>query len=233
VTLPAFDGSSRTISLEPSLSPSQNLERLFRQARRAREGARRIAPRLTDALQRRAALEAARCALSSSQVSPAQLQEVAALLEAPSSTRSSARRRAALSGPRRPYRSFQLTEGIIAKVGRSARDNDALTFHHAKGNDLWLHTRDVAGCHVVVPQPGKDLSVPHEVLLDAAHLAVWFSPARHAARADVRYALRKHVRKPGRGAAAGLVHVSHERVIHIVIDPARMQRLLGSEVAST
>lgn len=233
VTLQDFDGSSRTVCLEPSLSPSQNLERLFRRARRARAGAGHIAPRLADAIQRRDELEAARAVLASGSASPAQLQAFAALLDAPPSARGSARRRAALTGPRRPYRSFQLREDVVAKVGRSAKDNDALTFHVAKGNDLWLHTRDVAGCHVVVPQQGRDLALSHEILLDAAHLAIWFSPSRHASRADVRYAPRKHVRKPGRGAPAGLVHVSHERVIHIVVEPARIQRLLANEVASS
>lgn len=233
VTLQDFDGTARTVSLDPSLSPSQNLERLFRRAKRARTGASHIAPRLADALQRREELEAARVVLTSGSASPTELQEFAALLDAPPSARASARRRAALTGPRRPYRSFQLTGDVVARVGRSAKDNDALTFHVAKGNDLWLHTRDVAGCHVVVPQQGRDLALPHEALLDAAHLAVWFSPSRHAARADVRYAHKKHVRKPGRGAPAGFVHVSHERVIHIVIETDRMKRLLANEVAST
>ena len=114
-------------------------------------------------------------------------------------------------------------------VGRSARDNDALTFHHAKGNHTWLHARGVAGSHVIVPRALDGLD--GELLIDAAHLAAWFSPSRGEARVDVQLALRKHVRKPAPGAPPGFVHIAKERVVHLVVDEARTRRLLDAERA--
>ena len=107
----------------------------------------------------------------------------------------------------------------------------------SSGNDLWLHTRDVPGAHVVVPLAGAPID--EQTLLDAATLAVWFSPARpdeapvpgtpQAAlvQADVTYALRKLIRKP-RGAAPGRVSVAGGQTIRVRLEPERLQRLLAS-----
>src|SRR5690606_26445001 len=108
----------------------------------------------------------------------------------------------------------------------SAKDNDELTLHLAKGNDLWLHARGVAGSHVIVPCD-KSGELPPDVLLDAAHLAAWFSPLRKSERVDVQYTQRKHLRKPGKGAPAGLVLVPKERVLHLRVEEERVRRLLA------
>jgi predicted ribosome quality control (RQC) complex YloA/Tae2 family protein len=129
--------------------------------------------------------------------------------------------------PRLPYRSFRALHGSEIRVGRSARDNDDLTFHHARGNDAWLHTSDVPGSHVVLCLAGAPESDPEE-LLDAAHLAVHFSPLRGSRRASVHVARRKEVHKP-RGAKAGLVTLSGGRILHLRVQPERMTRLLGDQ----
>ncbi len=68
---------------------------------------------------------------------------------------------------------------------------------------------------------------PEEVL-DAAHLAVHFSPLKGARRADVHVARRKEVHKP-RGAPAGLVTLSGGRNLAVRLQPERLERLLSPE----
>ena len=128
---------------------------------------------------------------------------------------------------RLPYKTFTACRGSEVRVGRAARDNDHLTFRHANGNDLWLHTADAPGSHVVLRLPGKEDPDAEEVL-DAATLAVHFSPLSEASRADVHVARVKEVKKP-RGAKPGLVTLSGGKTLHVRMQPERLERLLSRE----
>src|SRR5699024_8149829 len=51
---------------------------------------------------------------------------------------------------RRPFREARSSDGFRLLVGRSAKDNDTLTLRIARGRDVWMHARDVAGSHVII-----------------------------------------------------------------------------------
>lgn len=221
-----WSGAPRTLTLDPALDGKGNLEALFKRARRARAAVERAAPRLAEAEERLAVVEVLRTRLAPTPPAPGALDEARALLARPE-TGGSARRKAARAGRRQPWRAFAVALGVVARVGRGARDNDALV-KSARGNDLWLHARGHQGAHVIVPSTGAD--VPADVLLDAAHLAAHFSSARGEGHVDVQTARVKHLRKPGPGAPAGLVHVTHESVVHLRVDDDRVRRLLAAEV---
>jgi predicted ribosome quality control (RQC) complex YloA/Tae2 family protein len=109
-------------------------------------------------------------------------------------------------------------------VGRGAAENDQLTVRVAKGNDLWLHVRGRTGAHVVLRLP-RGGAPDQESLIDAAHLAAWFSDARGESAPEVVYTRAKHVRKV-KGAAPGAVTYSQERGLALRVEPARVERLL-------
>jgi predicted ribosome quality control (RQC) complex YloA/Tae2 family protein len=89
-----------------------------------------------------------------------------------------------------------------------------------------MHTADSPGSHVVLRVPKG--TEPHpEDLIDAAHLAVHFSPQKSASRVRVHVARRKEVHKP-RGAKPGLVTLSGGKILDVRVQPARLQRLLGA-----
>src|SRR5207237_10262485 len=127
---------------------------------------------------------------------------------------------------RLPYRKFTSQTGAPILIGRSARDNDALTLRVAHGNDLWLHARGVQGAHVIVPGAGE--SPDARTLADAALLALHFSSARGQDGAEVAWTRRKHVRKP-KGAAPGSVFVTQEKVLRIRLEEDRLAALLRTE----
>jgi predicted ribosome quality control (RQC) complex YloA/Tae2 family protein len=112
-------------------------------------------------------------------------------------------------------RSYLSSDGFEILVGRTARDNDYLTFKVAKPNDLWLHTGDYSGSHVVVRNATRK-EVPHRTLIEAAQLAAQFSQARKDPKVDVHYTQRKFVSKP-KGSAPGLVRLT--RFKNITVEP--------------
>lgn len=117
---------------------------------------------------------------------------------------------------RYPFRHFRL-EGYEIFVGRSARNNDELSFKFAHKNDLWLHAKDVTGSHVIIRQrPGKEL--PITVLEYAAQLAAYYSKRKNDTLVPVQYTPRKYIRKR-KGDPPGLVAVDREDVI--MVEPVR------------
>ncbi|MGI8586254.1 MAG: Rqc2 family fibronectin-binding protein [Chloroflexia bacterium] len=104
------------------------------------------------------------------------------------------------------------SDGHTVMYGRSARQNDALTFSVALPEDLWLHARGVPGSHVVIRTGGRP--VPESAVAEAARLAARHSKARTAGAVDVIVTEKRHVRRIP-GAPPGLVTVSHERVMRV------------------
>ncbi len=223
------DMKPRTIALDPKLAPRENLERIFDRAKKLERSRSAVAGEIAIAMDKIAKLEAllASARAEGAEIPALESEAVAqGWIDAPQSTLEG---RKEAPAPRLPYRTFAAVAGGEIRVGRNARDNDDLTFHHARGNDLWLHTADAPGSHVVLRlEKGAE---PHsEELLDAAHLAVHFSPLAGATRARVHVARRKEVHKP-RGAKPGLVTLSGGRVLELRLQPDRLARLLGTQRA--
>ena len=129
--------------------------------------------------------------------------------------------------PRRLHpRRYQTKDGLEIWVGRNDDANDFLTTKLARGNDLFFHLDGAPGSHVVL-KVEKGSEPAHESILDACELAVHFSKAKRADRADVHIVPIKQVKKP-KGAKAGLVWVTGGRSLHLWREESRLERLMAS-----
>lgn len=220
------DGVKRVLALDPRRTPRENVELYFERYRKLVRAEASVHQELELARGKARDLAALLEELERTESDPQELEAraLASGLLDPRQEGDARKRRPPEA--RKPYRTFQGTRGSEIRVGRSARDNDELTFKHSRGNDLWLHTADAPGSHVVLRLANAPEPDPED-LLDAAHLAVHFSPLRGAARAQVHIARRKEVHKP-RGAKPGLVTLSGGRVLGLRLQPERLQRLLQS-----
>jgi len=109
-----------------------------------------------------------------------------------------------------PFRTFSKASYDIF-VGKSAKNNDLLSFKFANKEDLWLHAKDVSGSHVIIRQkPGQN--IPEMVLEYAAGLAAYYSKRRMDGLVPVTYTPRKYIRKR-KGDPPGMVVVEREDVI--------------------
>ena len=127
----------------------------------------------------------------------------------------------------RPYRTFRAESGRQILVGRGPSENDTLSTKIARGRDVWFHTRDWPGAHVLLRMDHKDESPQTEELLDAATLAAHFSK-RSDTVVDVSYTRAKHVRKHG-DLPPGRVFIANESTIAVKMEEERLERLLESE----
>jgi len=110
------------------------------------------------------------------------------------------------------------------RVGRNARENDQLLRSYVRGNDTWLHCRDYSGGYVFIRGP-KGKTIPLEILLDAANLAIKFSKAREEDQADLHYTQVKYLRRAKEGPR-GLVIPTQEKNLLVKKDESRLKRLL-------
>lgn len=120
------------------------------------------------------------------------------------------------------FRRFTSQGGYDIWVGRSREENQELTIRRARPDDLWFHVKQSPGSHVVLFCGKANPSL--EDLLDAAQLAVYYSPAKHSSTVAVDYTRRKFVRKRPH-AEAGQVLYEREKTLYITPEPDRLRRL--------
>src|SRR5262249_34454892 len=112
-------------------------------------------------------------------------------------------------------RRFVSPDGFTVLVGRSAADNDVLTFKLGEPRDAWLHVAAGSGSHVIVRNPEGLERMPRDTLRFAAALAARYSKAKHGGNVTVHMATCADVSKP-RGLLPGQVQ------------PRRFSRVQGS-----
>lgn len=93
--------------------------------------------------------------------------------------------------------------GYTILIGRNNKQNDKLTLKTARKEDLWFHTKDIPGSHVIIQKQG-DAEIPEEVIYRAAQYAAYYSKARQSSKVPVDYTEVKQVKKPN-GARPGMV----------------------------
>lgn len=110
-----------------------------------------------------------------------------------------------------PHR-YTLSNGMTVLVGKNNKENDYLTFNTAGNRDLWLHTKDIPGSHVIVQSSGQDLD--EKAIFEAAAIAAYHSKARTSENVPVDYVPVKYVKKPA-GAKPGMVIFTNNRTVWV------------------
>ena len=97
-------------------------------------------------------------------------------------------------------------------VGKNNKENDWLTFTFANKNDIWLHTKDIQGSHVILKNSGQNVS--DDTLVKCAKLAVEHSKAKLSSNVPVDYCKVQYVKKPN-SAKPGMVIFTNNKTISV------------------
>lgn len=115
-------------------------------------------------------------------------------------------------------RIFELPNGFKILAGKSAADNDFLTFKVAGQNDLWFHVRGASGSHTVLKISDGEISnrekAPKDFIEAAASIAAFYSKAKNTTKINVAYTEVRNVSKY-RGPNTGSVVVKNERLVKV------------------
>lgn len=115
---------------------------------------------------------------------------------------------------------FTASDGTLIYVGHNNKQNEYVTHKLAHRNDIWLHTLNIPGSHVVI----KTNNPSEETILEAAQLAAFYSKAGQSASVPIDYTEVRHVKKPS-GAKPGFVTYTNQKTLSITPNEKVIQAL--------
>lgn len=121
-----------------------------------------------------------------------------------------------------PPARFLSDDGFVILVGRNNKQNDKLTLKDSDKSDIWLHTKNIHGSHVIICCEGRP--VPESTLIQAAQLAAYHSKGRDSAQVPVDYTQVRFVKKPA-GAKPGMVIFTNNKTLFVTPDEELTARL--------
>jgi predicted ribosome quality control (RQC) complex YloA/Tae2 family protein len=219
ITLNDFEtGEPVTIKLNPEKNPAQNAQYVYKQSQKLKRAKDAVMPLLTavdgeiDYLsQVQTALNQLRSENTGSaedlqalvEIKEELVQQEYLIAERQSSDRQ-------VDQDSQPYR-LTAPSGCEIWIGRNNRQNDLLSFRTAVEYDLWFHTQEIPGSHVLLRLPPGGVASEQDLQF-TADLAAYYSQARESEQVPVIYTEPKHVYKP-KGAKPGMVIYKQETVI--------------------
>lgn len=115
---------------------------------------------------------------------------------------------------------FISSEGADIFVGKNNIQNDRLTMHFASSDDLWLHTKDIHGSHVII----KGDSYGDKTVAEGAMLAAFYSKARFSSNIPVDATKRRYIKKPS-GSPLGKVTYTNQTTYYITPDERKIKEI--------
>lgn len=195
-----------SIQLKQDLTPSENAQRYFTRYRKLNVAGKRVRIEI-----RKTRLEISYFEQLLQQLEHASVEDIEEIreeLREEGYLRKQRKGRRKLNKPK-PEQYFS-SDGTPIYVGKNNRQNDYLTHRLAHRTDIWLHTKNIPGSHVVLRS-----NTPSQLALEeAAVLAAYFSRAQQSESVAVDYTEVRHVNKP-RGAKPGFVTYVNEQTLFV------------------
>lgn len=227
VSLEDFYTSERVeIKLDPMYNPIQNAQRYFKIYNKSTKAIKHLELLMARNNEEIDYLETVLLSIDQAETLEL-LEEVVEELEKEQYLKEKSKKRRKELARSQP-RSYLSSDGLTILVGRNNRQNDHLTLKQAERTDLWLHTKEVPGTHVILKVPPRVRSihdVPDRSLEEAACLAAQYSKAAQSDKVAVDYTFRSNVKKPA-GARPGMVVYDNYWTIMVnprTIDPEKFK----------
>lgn len=113
-------------------------------------------------------------------------------------------------------------DGFMIFAGKNNNQNDYLTLKFASKKDIWLHTKDIPGSHVIIKTDGRE--VPDETIMTGAIISAYHSKGRQSSNVPIDYTYVKFVKKPS-GAKPGMVIYENFKTIYVTPHEEEVKKL--------
>ena len=210
-----YDGTPVTIKLNPVLSPTDNAQAYYKRYnkfKRAQSEVRQQLEATESALAYLASLDASLLTATTKN----EIEEIRQEMVAQGLLKEMGKKKKAPLQKSQPLH-IKLREGVDLYIGKNNKQNDYVTFTIGGPRDLWLHTKDIPGSHIIMkaaaPQEG-DIAL-------AVELAAYFSKARSGSNVPVDCVERRYVKKPA-GAKPGFVIFTNQRTYYATPEEQRL-----------
>lgn len=211
------------IELNPTKTPNENAQAFFKKYNKAKIGAEKAAIQAEKSQEELSYLQSILDSLETA-LNDNDLVDIRIELE----NAGYAKRRYQAKGKEKKYIpsvSKVVIDGYDVYVGKNNQQNDYVTTKIGRNADLWLHTKEIHGAHVIVKAKQNIDGFSNQVIESAALLAAWFSKGKFGANIPVDYTLRKNVHKPS-GAKPGMVIYTDQQTCYVTPEETVINQLL-------
>ena len=216
-------GESITIRMDQRLSVVENVQAYYKKYDKLKRGKELLEQQLQHCLDDIQYMSSIEASLESS-TRLAEINDIKAELIASGILREKPKKHAA-EKQSQPFK-FTAPDGTQILVGKNNYQNDRLTFKTANPGDIWLHTQNIPGSHVILRCDGAEPA--EDTLLLASYLAVHFSKAQGSSKVPVDYTRARFVKKPS-GAKPGFVIFTNQTTLYVTPEAEVLQPVLLQE----
>jgi len=227
ITLPDFfseqsDAPQITIAIDPDLSLLANAQQYYAKYNKLKRAQQSLTEQLTACKQELSYLASIEFALDHT-TTTSEMLDIRHELILTGYLKSNKRRQS--TPPSQPLK-VDAPDGTAILIGKNNYQNDLVTFKYAQADDIWLHTKDIPGSHVILRTGNCEPS--DQALAAAAQLAAYFSKARHSSKIPVDFTKRRYVKKPS-GAKPGFVIYTHQKTLFITPEQSFVEKLINNK----
>lgn len=205
-----YDGSTVKIPLDERHTPAKNAQQYFKRYGKAKTAVKEKQVQLEENQSDIQYLESVLTYLNNTD----SVEEIEALRGELVETGYVRRRKTGFKEKKykpQPYK-YTTSDGFEVLVGRNNRENDILTLKTASKTDVWMHTKDIPGSHVIVQTGGMEIT--ETAVFEAAAIAAYHSKGRTGENIPVDYVPVRYVKKPA-GAKPGMVIFTNNRTVWV------------------
>ena len=205
-------GGTFTIELSPRLTPSENAQKFYQKYQKAKNSLTVVKEQIEKAIEEINYFDMLSQQLETA--SPKDIQEIREELMEEGYLKIKQKKGNKKNKIQKPIlEQYESTDGTEILVGKNNKQNDYLTNKVARRDELWFHTKDIPGSHVVI----RDLEPSETTIIEAATIAAYFSKARQSSSVPVDFTKIRNVKKPS-GSKPGFVTYDNQQTIFVTPD---------------
>ncbi|MCH1623842.1 Rqc2 family fibronectin-binding protein [Ferdinandcohnia quinoae] len=206
------DNEVMKIELHPQKTPSENAQSYFLKYQKAKKSVAFVENEIRKAVEEISYFDALLQQIDSA--APKDLQEIREELMEEGYLRSKFQKGNKKNKPTKPIiEKYESSDGTEILVGKNNKQNEYLTNKFAGKDDIWLHTKDIPGSHVVI----RSKTPTEETIIEAATIAAYFSKAKNSSSVPVDFTLIRYVKKPN-GSKPGYVTYDNQQTVYVTPD---------------
>lgn len=219
-----YDNSLVEIALFPELTAVENAQSYYKRYNKYKRAQTELCQQIIateDLLQYLGSIEASLLTA----VTKTEIEEISQELTAAGLLRDNKKKNKLSAAKPQPLQ-LRISDDSTVYIGKNNRQNDYVTFTIGGPNDLWFHTKDIPGSHVILktslPQPAeRDIDI-------AVQLAAYFSKARSSSNIPVDCTQRRFVKKPS-GSKPGFVIFTNQKTYFTTPDETKINQILENK----
>lgn len=212
------------VPVDENLSPQENAQRYFKKYAKAKSAYVNTSHQVEESLRELEYLESV-LALLENCTTLQEIEEIRQELAEQAYMISKKKGKPSKKGKMSLPLYFRSSDGYDIYVGKNNKQNDQLTLKMASSNDIWMHTKNIPGSHVIIRKQQGD--IPNSTLLEGALLAAYHSKAKISSNVEVDFTTVRNVKKPS-GAKPGMVIYENYRTLVVTPDEAIIDKLAAN-----